>query len=78
MPVRYDITKKLGKFVAEIALQQCEDCPEREKCFADYSGVCKTIEHVMKCFQNNTACISSAATIELMKMMREKQIKGMM
>jgi hypothetical protein len=75
--VKKDITKELGKIVANIAFKQCEVCPKREQCFKDYTGVCKTIEMVMNCFKNNTACVSSAATIELMKMMREQKLKEM-
>jgi hypothetical protein len=75
--VMHDITKELGKVVADIAFRQCEKCQNKEKCFKDYTGVCKTIEMVMNCFKDNTACVSSAATIELMKKMREEEIKNM-
>ena len=72
-----DITKDLGKIVANIAFKQCEKCPNKKQCFNDYTGVCKTIELVMNCFKNNIACVSSDATIELMKIMREQKIKEM-
>jgi hypothetical protein len=75
--VKNDITIELGKVVANIAFKQCEKCSKKDECFKDYTGVCKTIEMVMNCFKNNTACVSSAATIELMKMMREQKLKEM-
>ena len=75
--VKCDMTKGLGRLVAETALQLCENCPHKDKCFADYTGICKSIEEIMSCFRDAPSCIASAATIEMIRIMREKQIRNM-
>jgi len=60
-----------AKAVSQICFQMCTSCKSREKCFKDTSGVPKTIDFVMKTIDDHKAAIASAATIELIKMMKQ-------